>query len=648
LAAAEPPLSGRGHGYSVNCVRFSPHGTLLASASTDGTTVLWDVTTRTRLSVLHQPSGCSVRTVAFCRGAAGLLATGGDDNAVVLWNLSAAPESSGSSGPLRTISAHEGTVFALAFSPDGAQLITSDSTGRLLAWAADGGHHELLASVEDAHDLGVTGLDFCPAFTQAALTCRYRLASCGNDGLLKMWCLVAGSVNSLACEKAVVAHANAAMCVSYSAQGHLIVTSGGDKTCRVWSADSLECVGILDGFARYVPSCCFSNDDAFVVATSYKEIKIWKIGDDSRNSCATGRTENTPLAVAVNEKHFRQRLNENRSSKQSFLFKIVPSLSGITACDMHGLMVATATGERDVQLWECTENGYAESMVSPLVGHEGPVCSLRFSSRGLLVSASLSGDIIIWNSTDGSIRKRLENICSLGIRTVQISTQESYICCGGNDDKVHIFHLVSESKEVLAGHENTILAVDFSPEEAWLASGCADGRLVIWHLATEHQRAARSFSRDEAHDLGLTCCAFSPGSDPMSLATGGNDSVINIWALGQNHWAHQRKVTGHAGPVMCLSRSADGRFLASASGDKSARIWDSRSYRCLAVLDQHYKYVSACAFSSPESRLFVTACRNTVSVWKLDIDSQPLAKAFHHTPVSEWSGELRRGATLSP
>jgi hypothetical protein len=62
-------------------------------------------------------------------------------------------------------------------------------------------------------------------------------------------------------------------------------------------------------------------------------------------------------------------------------------------------------------------------------------------------------------------------------------------------------------------------------------------------------------------------------------------------------------------------------------------------------LDQHYKYVSACAFSTPESRLFVTACRNTVSVWKLDIDSQPLAKAFQHTPVSEWSGELRRGAS---
>lgn len=31
------------HTYGVNCVRFSPFGTLLASCSTDGRTVLWNI-----------------------------------------------------------------------------------------------------------------------------------------------------------------------------------------------------------------------------------------------------------------------------------------------------------------------------------------------------------------------------------------------------------------------------------------------------------------------------------------------------------------------------------------------------------------------------------------------------------------------------
>lgn len=34
------------HTYGVNCVRFSPFGTLLASCSTDGKVILWNVQVR--------------------------------------------------------------------------------------------------------------------------------------------------------------------------------------------------------------------------------------------------------------------------------------------------------------------------------------------------------------------------------------------------------------------------------------------------------------------------------------------------------------------------------------------------------------------------------------------------------------------------
>jgi WD40 repeat protein len=35
------PLSG--HKYGVTCIRFSPQGTMLATSSVDGSTVLWSV-----------------------------------------------------------------------------------------------------------------------------------------------------------------------------------------------------------------------------------------------------------------------------------------------------------------------------------------------------------------------------------------------------------------------------------------------------------------------------------------------------------------------------------------------------------------------------------------------------------------------------
>ena len=75
------------HKYSVNAVSLSPGGTLLCSASTDGTSRLWDARTGSQLASLVQPSGAAVRTAAFCPGDS-VLASAGDDEVRYLLHTS--------------------------------------------------------------------------------------------------------------------------------------------------------------------------------------------------------------------------------------------------------------------------------------------------------------------------------------------------------------------------------------------------------------------------------------------------------------------------------------------------------------------------------------------------------------------------------
>lgn len=73
------------HSYAVHYCCFSPSGHVLASCSTDGTTVLWNTQTGQTLAVMEQPGGSPVRVCRFSPDST-CLASGAADGTVALWN----------------------------------------------------------------------------------------------------------------------------------------------------------------------------------------------------------------------------------------------------------------------------------------------------------------------------------------------------------------------------------------------------------------------------------------------------------------------------------------------------------------------------------------------------------------------------------
>ena len=81
-----PPSPLQGHSYAIHCCAFAAHGDLLATCSTDGTCVLWNVISGLKVGTLFHASKTCIRVCAFSPRAT-RLATGSSDETVCLWDV---------------------------------------------------------------------------------------------------------------------------------------------------------------------------------------------------------------------------------------------------------------------------------------------------------------------------------------------------------------------------------------------------------------------------------------------------------------------------------------------------------------------------------------------------------------------------------
>jgi Flp pilus assembly protein TadD len=156
-------------------------------------------------------------------------------------------------------------------------------------------------------------------------------------------------------------------------------------------------------------------------------------------------------------------------------------------------------------------------------------------------------------------------------------------------------------------HESKVMCAVFNHDRSLMATISEDGKASLWNGET-NQRIG------EAHDLGGAgrWVDFAPDGKRF-IATAGTKAVI--WSADKGDPVGEPIEHASHGNLNTARFSPDGKWIVTASDDKTACVWETESHKLVATLSKHEDAVLNARFSFDGTRLVTAGADGAIIVW---------------------------------
>lgn len=629
-------VSFNGHRSAITVLEFDGLGLRIASGSKDTNVILWDIVAEvglfklkghkdqiTGLCFLNPPSnpeetpgedGMPVLPAGSdINFSERFLITTGKDSLIKIWDLE-------SQHSIETrVAQNNGECWSLAISPDGAGCITGGNDGELNIWSINCSellqYNERLNAAQKTHFLHSRGVLRCQgrdSIREISFHHHYNyFAVHGSDKSLELWRMRSQEEvkKSLARRRRRKKEKKQSSCEQEPSD------MDANESLPIETSEELSAVDITEYFLSYVvvrTSGKVRSVDwvknkglksmQILVATTNNQLEVFSILTKEKSKIKNDEVPDYSRALSIELPGHRadvralslssdDRMLASASNGGLKIWNIRTGSCVRTLDCGYALCCSFLPGDKILIVG--TKNGDLElfdvisaAMIEKIKAHEGAVWTLQVHPDGKsLISGSADKTAKFWNFiiTQEEIpgTKRMKPRFSLSqtrilkvsddILSVRFSPDSRLVAIALLDNTVKVFFVDSLKLYLnLYGHKLPVLDMDISFDSKLIITCSADKKIRLWGL--DFGDCHKAFFAHQDSILQVAFVRNNHDGNGHHFFSSSKDKTIKYW--DGDKFEQIQKLENHHGEIWAICVSNSGKFLISASHDKSLRLWE--------------------------------------------------------------------------